>query len=120
MNGVDILSLTLTSNERRAHPAGDDRATDIEVDLAFLVGRLVAGERVSRVKRLVFKQELPISMKSADAATIDDLWSRLSFSALAKPVRTIFRRKGIVVDANVLGLSLLVLPDGPPLVAAQR
>src|SRR5437762_3395426 len=110
MDGVDVLCLILTAAEGRAQPARNDRAADIEVDLSFLVRRLVAREWVSRVERFILEQELPISMKRADAPTIDDLRCRLPLSALAKTIGPVFCREGIVVDPNILGLRPLVLP----------
>src|SRR5262249_6697755 len=110
VDGINVLCLVLTAAEGRAQPARDDWAADIKVDLPLLVRRLVAGEGISRVERFVLKQELTVSMKRADASTVDDLWRRLSLTALTKTVRTVFRSEGVVVDPNVLGLRLLLLP----------
>ena len=64
MDGIHVLRFILTAAEACAHPARDDRTADVEIDLTLLVRRLVAGERVSRIERLVFEQELTIPMNS--------------------------------------------------------
>src|SRR5262245_23135874 len=104
MNRIDVLCFVLTATKARAQPAGDNGTANIEVELALLVRRLVAGERISRVERFILEKELPVSVKRADAAAVDDLWSRLPSSALAETKRTIFRSECVVVDPDVLGL----------------
>ncbi len=110
MDCADVLSFIVTGSKARGQPARNDGATDIEVGLPFLVRRLVAGERVSCVKRFVFEQQLSVSVKRPCASAVYHLGRRLPTAVLTKPVGTILRGESIVVDPNVLGLGLRVLP----------
>src|SRR6266850_2446709 len=120
MDCIDVLGLILTGSEARGYPARNDGATDIEVGLALLVRRFVAGERISCVERFVFDQQLSVSMKRARASAVDDLGCRLPLPVLAKPIGTILRRESVVVDPNILGLSLLVLAAGRAIIFRGR
>src|SRR6266850_1436984 len=120
MDCIDVLGLILTGSKARGYSARNDGTTDIEVGLALLVRRFVAGERISCVKRFVFNQQLSISMKRARASAVDDLGCRLPLPVLAKPIGTIFRRESVVVDPNILGLSLLALAGGRAIILRAR
>src|SRR5437867_4599091 len=112
MNGIDILGFVLTGGKARGQLARNNGATDVDVSLAFLIRRLVIGKRIPCIKRFIFNQYLRVSMKRPGASAVHDLWRRLTASLPAKPVRTILRGESIVVDPNVLGLSLLRLAAG--------
>ena len=54
-------------------PAGNRGTADVDVDLALLVRRLVLGEHVPRVQRIVFEEALHGAVPRAGAAPLDDL-----------------------------------------------
>src|SRR5437867_3096021 len=120
MNGIDILGFVLTRSEARGQLARNNGATDVEVSLTFLIRRLVIGKRISCVKRFILKQYLRVSMKRPGASAVHDLWRWLPASLPAKPVRTILCGESIVVDPNVLGLSLLPLPGGHAIIQGPQ
>src|SRR5262249_45064736 len=120
VNRIHVLCFVLTTAECRGQPSRHDGAADIKIDLALLVRRLVAGERISRVERFVLEQELSISMKRADTPAVHDLWSWLSLTALPKAIWAVFCSERVVVDPNVLRLGLLLPARRAILIASLR